>query len=150
MTFAPVIIDFDAITQALLDVVEAKASFNYSVSINLDSTYIKELRTIGVYAPRQTGKTHYVAGMVNNNDDCVAIVPNQLIKSNMTSRGTDPNKVATSQDLLNMNSERAKEFFKKKVIVDESGYVFDRIRRNKFYKLVADSVGRDALVILIN
>lgn len=151
MTTTPIIINFDAIIQGLEDISNSKVSSNNYESSDSISSYIEDIRTIGIHAPRQTGKTWYVSGMINNNDDCVAIVPNQSIKSNMTNiHNVSSDKIATSLDLLNMDNKKAKAFFKKKVFVDESGYVFDRIRRNKFYQLVADSVGKDALVILIN
>lgn len=157
-------IDYDAIVQALKDRIEhVELKFGRFMGLSsYDPTYLKELRTLGFYAPRQSGRSIWVMNEMTKNPKTIVITVNRDIRNHLVLRqcqGPTPQnptvikadlesinkRVMTIQDFRTMMGERGAtadttdlnsfEFpvAFDTIIFDDSHAIFDRLRKGKVY-----------------
>lgn len=76
MTTSPANIDYDAILQGLIEIADQRFEKNLATTGMQPAMALRELRTVGITAPRQTGKTSWVIRQLSANPDSFVVVNN--------------------------------------------------------------------------
>lgn len=162
-------VNYDVIVQALKDRAN-EISGPYGEALRLssgDSFFIRDMRTIGFHAPRQSGRSTWVMNEMVKNPGTLVITVNKPLRDALVLRQCQGDstyvkgiikvdrledidkRVITLRDLAAMMGERGsmadnpqiKHFelsFKiDQIILDDAHVIFDRLRRNKFYDWAA-------------
>lgn len=159
------VFDFDTTVQGLKDLVTYREE-QALVCGAIGATRLKEFRTVGVYMPRQCGKSYGAVKLLVANEKAILITINDDFRTHVSgaherafNEKLQPSVLARiytatevvdairsvrngQQDIL---LEGANE-----IIVDDSHYMFtELIKSNRFYNWLAARGGDDQIIVLL-
>lgn len=157
MTTSPANIDYDAILQGLIDTAEHRFDQLVDGSFLSKEVALRELRTVGLTVPRQSGKTQWIASKLREEPDSWLVVGNKRIRDHFVSNVPDitANRVFTYMDTYFMRERIQRDggnerTWATKIYVDDSRYVLDG-RIKDFYKWAAlNPHWKNLLIIMLS
>lgn len=157
-------IDYDTIMQGLMDAIEAREEAANWSHVD-DMCLLRKFRTVGLTVPRQSGRTRCGLKRLVENERSILLVCNKVLKGAMS--GTykqyhgreltpyEQSRIYTARDVIQAIARNARQGDDliletvEEIIVDDAWYFFDKVRRNSFYKWLADRGGKEQKIILL-
>lgn len=121
--------------------------------------YIRRYRTIGFHTANDPFVRFWIGTYMRANPDTIVVVYDKDIKKNFVAMNvtneTEADRVITCKSIdefekLGMPSSSMIPRPGATIIVDKSEYVFDAIKKKKFYNFIARTAGPDGLVIFVD
>lgn len=143
MTTSPANIDYDAILQGLIAHCDHNFKALFDVMRFLPSQGLRELRTVGITTPRQSGKTSWMMRKLAEDPDSFAVVQNKVLREHILRKvqGLDEGRIITSYDafILRKKMEAGQDtgwVWRSTVYIDDSSAMLDGHLKD-FYKWLA-------------
>lgn len=154
-------IDYTAFVQESVDYIN-HSSLSRSMNISKE-THIRDNRTCGFIAPRQSGKTEFILNWYNKHPGETLIIPKdtgtaEYIKKRLNNLGYEwhPSGLMGISprpiDTITLNAGADSPCWRIKYILLEEAselFTYGRIKKKAFYKWIADNFIDDVIVICV-
>lgn len=133
------------------------------------SRWLREFKTVGLFVPRQTGRTRALAQIFSLVEETLFIVPNLPAKdalvSNCSNQNPDfigyPRKAVERKRVVTPYELKRSILYRKNgkpdpippaklIIVDDASYFFGNLKYNQFYDWLAERGGHDQVILRAN
>jgi hypothetical protein len=133
------------------------------------ATWLCEFKTVGLFVPRQTGRTRALAQIFNLVGEALYVVPNLNIKrmliENCANQNPDfigyPRTAIDRRRVLTPYEIKRSVLHRKKgeedpipsaklIIVDDASYFFGNMKYTQFYEWLAERGGPDQVILRVN
>lgn len=154
MTTSPANIDYDAILQGLIPHCDHNFKAFFSDLRLLPAQALRELRTVGITTPRQSGKTSWMMRKLAENLDSFAVVQNRVLRDHILRKveGLDESRIITSYDafVLRKKMEAGQDtgwVWRSTVYIDDSSAMLDGHLKD-FYKWLALNPEWEKMIVI--
>ncbi|MCO6704684.1 hypothetical protein [Streptomyces sp. CHB9.2] len=156
---------YDEIMQGLTEAIDEReeaAIWNHATGM----FKLRDFRTVGLTVPRQCGRTRYAVERLKANERAILLVHSKNLREALTEHthaytgrklnAYECSRIYTTWDVrraINSYNAQGQDLLCQavdEVIVDDALYFFENVKRNSFYKWLADRGGDNQKIFLLS